>query len=89
MKIGTPSVQGFLDNGKLPCGDDSSIGRTPFIDSMEYLSDFLAQAAYVTNDATNLQSYSESTIKSQGSYSLKGVAAITDSLNKTLTRTFS
>ncbi len=34
-----------------------------------------------------LQSYSESTIKTQGSYSLKGVAAITDSLNKTLTRT--
>lgn len=33
-----------------------------------------------------LQSYSESTIKSQGSYSLKGVAAITDSLNKTLTK---
>lgn len=37
----------------------------------------------------SLQSYSESTIKSQGSYSLKGVAAITDSLNKSLTRTFS
>jgi len=36
-----------------------------------------------------LQSYSESTIKTQGSYSLKGVAAITDSLNKTLTRTVS
>jgi hypothetical protein len=34
-----------------------------------------------------LQSYSESTIKTQGSYSLKGVAAATDSLNKTLTRT--
>jgi len=33
------------------------------------------------------QSYSESTIKTQGSYSLKGIAAITDSLNKTLTRT--
>ncbi len=36
-----------------------------------------------------LQSYSESTIKIQGSYSLKGIAAITDSLNKTLTRTVS
>jgi hypothetical protein len=34
-----------------------------------------------------LQSYSESTIKTQGSYSLKAVAAATDSLNKTLTRT--
>ena len=59
-----------------------------FIDDMEYATDAVAQAAYVTNDATNLQSYSESTIKTQGSYSLKGVAAITDSLNKTLTRTF-
>ena len=35
----------------------------------------------------SLQSYSEATIKTQGSYALKGVAAITDSLNKTLTRT--
>ena len=34
-----------------------------------------------------LKAYSESTIKTQGTYSLKGVAAITDSLNKTLTRT--
>jgi hypothetical protein len=36
-----------------------------------------------------LQSYSESTIKTQGSYSLKGVALITDSNGKTLTRTVS
>lgn len=36
----------------------------------------------------SLQSLSESTIKTQGSYSLKGVAAITDSSAKTLTRTF-
>ena len=35
----------------------------------------------------HLQSYSESTIKTQGSYSLKGVAVITDSLNDTLTKT--
>jgi len=35
----------------------------------------------------NLQCYSESTIKQQGTYSLKGVAVITDSLNDTLTRT--
>jgi hypothetical protein len=34
-----------------------------------------------------LDVFSESTIKTQGSYSLKGVAAITDSLNKALTRT--
>ena len=37
----------------------------------------------------NLQSYSESTIKTQGSYSLKGIAVATDSLNDTLTRTIS
>ena len=37
--------------------------------------------------AINLQSYSESTIKTQGSYSLKGVAVTTDSLNDTLTKT--
>jgi len=36
-----------------------------------------------------LQSYSEATIKTQGSYSLKAVAAKTDSLNKTLTKTIS
>ena len=35
------------------------------------------------------QSYSESTRKTQGSYSLKGVAVITDSLDDTLTRTLS
>lgn len=37
--------------------------------------------------ANALQGFSESTIKTQGSYSLKVVAAATDSLNKTLTRT--
>ena len=37
----------------------------------------------------NLKAYSESTIKTQGSYSLKGDAVITDSLNDTLTRTVS
>jgi len=34
-----------------------------------------------------LQCYSEATIKSQGDYSLKGIAAATGSLNDTLTRT--
>ena len=41
------------------------------------------------SSATVLQSYSESTLKTQGSYSLKGSAGITTSLNKTLTRTVS
>lgn len=36
---------------------------------------------------TNLQCYSENTIKEQGDYSLKGIALITNSLNDTLTRT--
>lgn len=58
------------------------------LDYMEYANDAAAQAAYVSNDASNFQSYSESTIKQQGSYSLKVVAAQTDSLNDTLTKTF-
>jgi hypothetical protein len=44
-----------------------------------WTSDFYAGA--------HLQSYSESTIKSQGSYSLKGLASLTNSLNETLNRT--
>jgi hypothetical protein len=51
-----------------------------------YYSD---QALYFKIYTRSLQSYSESTIKTQGSYALKAVAAITDSLNKTLTKTFS
>ncbi len=39
--------------------------------------------------AVPLQDYSESTIKSQGTYSLKGIATITASNGKTLTRTVS
>ena len=43
----------------------------------------------IYSGVTPLQCYSEATIKSQGSYSLKGVAAPTVSLNETLTRTVS
>jgi len=43
--------------------------------------------ATTTIDSSRYEAYSESTIKTQGSYSLKGVAAATDSLNDTLTRT--
>ncbi len=39
--------------------------------------------------AGTLQDYSEATIKTQGSYSLKAIADITDSLNETLTNTLS
>ncbi|MDP4001275.1 MAG: hypothetical protein Q8P83_03470, partial [bacterium] len=42
-----------------------------------------------TTPTPYLQSYSESTLRKQGSYALKGIALITDSLNKTLTRTIS
>lgn len=38
---------------------------------------------------TNLQCYSEATIKQQGNYSLKGIAVVTNSLGDTLTRTVS
>jgi len=44
-------------------------------------------ASYFRIYGLPLQSYSESTIKQQGSYSLKGIAVITDSLNDTLTKT--
>ena len=46
------------------------------LDYMEYSSDASAQAAYVSNESVSLQCYSEPTIKTQGSYSLKAVAAI-------------
>jgi hypothetical protein len=50
-----------------------------------------ANTFYVDNlyagTVKTLQSYSESTIKTQGSYALKGIALVTASLNKTLTRT--
>lgn len=48
-------------------------------------------AAYIyeleTPGTTNFIPYSEATIKIQGDYSLKAIAAITTSLNKTLTKT--
>lgn len=44
------------------------------IDRMEYSTDALARAAYVTSSSANLTAYSEATIKTQGSYSLKGMA---------------
>jgi len=52
--------------------------------------DIIASRTIIFNKlevAGTLQSYSESTIIQQGTYSLKGVAAITDSLDDTLTRT--
>lgn len=57
------------------------------IDNMEYSSDALAQAFYVSSDSVNLSAFSESTIKTQGDYSLKGVAS-TSALDATLTKYF-
>jgi hypothetical protein len=59
----------------------SAYSATLEVDDMEYSSDALAQAAYVTNAAAPLQSYSESTIKTQGSYALKAVAAAVDTFS--------
>lgn len=50
------------------------LSETEEIDYMEYATNGAAQAAYVSSDDEVLQSYSEATIKTQGSYSLKGVA---------------
>ncbi|MCK4521956.1 MAG: hypothetical protein KAU20_05245, partial [Nanoarchaeota archaeon] len=47
------------------------------------------QPITVGDFVSNLQCYSESTIKQQGSYSLKAIAKQTDSLNDNLTRTVS
>jgi len=64
-------------------------GDSTTIDNMEYATDGEAQSAYVASDAVNFQSYSEDTIKEQGSYSLKMIATQTDSLNDIITKTFS
>ena len=58
------------------------------IDLMEYPSNLSAQSAYIGTDISNFQCYSEDTIISQGTYSLKALALITNSLNDTLTKTF-
>jgi hypothetical protein len=58
------------------------------LDFMEYATDAAAQSAYKTNATYSLQSFSEASIKTQGSYSLKGVAT-TDSSGKILTKTIS
>ena len=58
------------------------------LDYFEYATDGAAAAAFVSNGGAELVVTSESTIKTQGSYSLKAIAS-TSSLNKTLTRTVS
>ncbi|HDY87604.1 MAG TPA: hypothetical protein ENH82_05735 [bacterium] len=57
----------------------TTANRITYIDWFKAGSDFISGGG--------LQSYSEDTIVEQGTYSLKGIAAITDSLDKTLTKT--
>jgi hypothetical protein len=49
----------------------------------------IAEVEMMEEIVASLQDYSEATIKQEGSYALKGIAAITSSLNKTLIRTVS
>lgn len=58
-------------------------------DGSSWLSSSSTDLMFECWSANNLQSYSEASIKTQGSYSLKGLAIITNSLNDTLTRTIS
>ena len=64
-------------------------GDTTTVDNMEYASNGDAQTAYVTTDGTYLVVSSEDTIKTQGSYALKLVASITNSLYDLVRKTFS
>ena len=62
-------------------------GKT-ITNALSYIDWFKAGSDVTSNpNFPNLQSYSEDTIKTQGSYSLKGIAVATDSLNDTLTKT--
>lgn len=69
---------------------DESGGTNETAYSQDHASSwgFVAAArSYYRIHALHCQCYSESAIKEQGSYSLKGIAVITVSLNDTLTRT--
>ena len=56
------------------------------VDQIAYV-DWFKAGTDATEETPALQSYSEDTIKEQGTYSLKVIAAITTSLNDTVTRT--
>jgi len=53
------------------------------IDFMEYANDGAAQAAHVSSDAGELQVFSEPTLITQGSFSLKGIANTTTAYSNT------
>ncbi len=73
--------------GTLVVGADNSSNVGYFNGNIDEVRILKGTAVWTANFNDVLQSYSEATIKTQGSYSLKGVAAITDSSGKTLTRT--
>jgi phosphoribosylformylglycinamidine (FGAM) synthase PurS component len=80
LRNGTPSayVNGWIDEVRI-------VNNTAM-----WTSNFTPPTSeYGTSSTASLQSYSEATIKTQGSYALKGVAGITDSSGKTLTKTLS
>ena len=87
-------LNGVLKASNVDCSytDGTTNGAVRFI---QYGINTVSRISYIDwfkagSDSTSfLQSYSESTIKTQGSYSLKCIAAITNSLNNKLTKTLS
>lgn len=75
------TVNGYADGA---VNTKDAVTGWAFLGTGQYDYDFRVYQDYI-----HLQDYSEATIKSQGSYSLKGVALATSSLNDTLTRTVS
>lgn len=79
LKIGYRGDSGYLDGSIDEFRLSKGIAR--------WTSNFsVPTEEYTENIVGNLQCYSEATIKNQGSYSLKAIAKITDSINDTLTR---
>ena len=78
----------------IPCSYEYSYATNRFrirnfgnnIDDMVTHVDYIKIYDGLITPVSALQSYSEASIKNQGSYSLKAIAAITDSLNDTLTK---
>ena len=77
---GGTSLEGYID--ELRIQKSNIFDAAPNVGKTDTIT--VPTKAY---SAPNFQSYSEDTIKTQGSYSLKGIAAQTNSLNDTLTRT--
>ena len=90
-RLYTSSDYGVTWTERKPAGDANKnwFGVASDSDSSHLIACINNGRLYTGVSSRILQSYSESTIKQQGSYSLKGVAKQTDSLNDTLTRTVS